>query len=353
MSLSREALNPSQAELLDALLQEPRPRRIVWTGAIRSGKGVGTAYALIRMAIRRWRQGLGNGHYLLAGTTSGTFERNNEDYLVNAAEARGLSLVRVAGKQPGYKLFAGKAPVARFYTVGGDNRRSYQKVRGMTLDAAWIDEATLCDPSFITTVEQRLTFPGSCIILTHNADKPAHWLKTEWVDKADANTKLLWTDYEENRYLDEDVRAYFRSGNPNQASYQRGIGNLWAAAEGLVFDIPEAALIDYMCGRQGEAFIDPGVGSICAGLLAVPQGKGVVAVAAEYYHDAEQAGRLTDEEHLSRIIRKWNVTRLTIDPESANMRAVASRKDEPPFRRRTTLSWASRRSTTPCGKASC
>ena len=292
MKLTREALNPSQRQLLDAVLDDARPRRIVWTGAVRSGKGVGTAYALVRMAVRRWRRREGNCHFLLAGSTTGTFERNNEDYLAAAAEWKGLKLVRVAGRQPGYKLYAGTNPVGRFFTVGGDNRRSYQKVRGMTIDAAWIDEATLCDEQFIRTVEQRLTFPGSTMILTHNADKPAHWLKTDWVDNAGPETLLLWTDYEENKYLDDSVRAYFRSGNPNIASYQRAIGNLWAAAEGLVFDIPDRALVNYMAGRTGEVFIDPGVGSICAALLAVRQPDSSVVIAAEYYHDAEKEGRV-------------------------------------------------------------
>ena len=336
LKLGKE-LNPSQRKAINLLAERKYPR-VLWTGAIRSGKGCGAAAALMHLVSLRTSEGDRSQSYIVAGATAGSFVRNNESYLLDAANAFGFDMKPVGGLKPGYQVLLAGLPVARFYLFGGDNKRSYLPVRGVTAQTAWIDESTLCHQSFVTTCEERLSAADSCMLLTHNADTPNHWLKREWMDPPPLTsphramwekTRFIESAFDENRHYPQERRQELLNQNPNTGNYRRAIGNLWASAEGLVFDIPDKAIVDYMCGRIGEVFVDPGVGSVCAALLAVRQKDGTICVASEYYHDREKLGALTDAEHLSSIIRKWEAIRLVVDPSGANMRSVSRKQGIP------------------------
>ena len=329
-------LLPTQTACLKAVLSRQH-KRIIWVGAVRSGKGVGTANALIHLALHRWAAGQGNGQYIIAGATSGSFVRNNEAYLLEAAENAGLRLSPVGGVLPGYVL----DPIGvRLFLFGGGNARSYMPLRGITADAAWIDEATLCDRRFIETAEERLSFSGSQIIVTTNADAPAHWLKADWIDEpgvtepgrqAWENSLFLLSDFAENTYYPDDRRQHLLGQNPASAHYQRNIGNTWAGVEGLVYPIPPNAIVNESYTPLGYAFIDPATAGRTAALLFVRRPDGGYLVADEYYHDGDKQGRLTDAEHWQRIKARWQLARVFIDPAAAAFRQVVAANDYTPY----------------------
>jgi PBSX family phage terminase large subunit len=75
--------------------------------------------------------------------------------------------------------------------VGAPNEEAVTKIQGRTLAGAYVDEASAIPESFFTMLYSRLSIPGAQMWLTSNPESPAHWLKTEWLDKA-----KLWIDRE-------------------------------------------------------------------------------------------------------------------------------------------------------------
>ena len=221
--LELRELTQGQAEAL-RVAHDPEYNLLIWTGAIRSGKGVGTANAIIDLAIRNALQGIGNGEYILGGATSSSFMRNNEPYLIDIASQAGLRLVPRSRPTPHYDL----SGMAKFHIFGGGNKRSYHALRGMTAHSAWIDETTLCDELFVTTVLERCSFDDSQVVLTHNADSPTHWLKADWIDADLEGSYILDSDFDENIYYSDERRGLLRgSSSPHlqlQESHSQHLG---------------------------------------------------------------------------------------------------------------------------------
>ena len=317
--IKHDKLNPSQRQLL-AQMRGGEVDRAVWIGSIRSGKSVGAAVAIMDIAWRAAASGSGTGDYIVGGATAGSVERNNLDYLICAAEARGVTPRMRGGRMP--HLDCGV--LGRFYIFGGGNARSYMPVRGMTAHSAYVDEATLCDRRFIETVWERCTFDDSRMIMTANADSPLHWIKTEIIDRPPRRMAFLETDFLENVHYSDARREELLALDPNTANYKRAILNQWAASEGLIIPVPGEALVrEDQFTPAGDVVMDPGWANITAALLFVKTEYGHL-VADEYYWDGGRMGRRPDDAHIREIAGRWQIHRLIVDPASASMKAAAA-----------------------------
>ena len=325
-------LNKTQRKLLKAVRAGDHDMYI-WVGAIRQGKGVGSAIALVDAAIRvaEGGDGIDDNEWIVGGNTQTSFMRNNEGYLADCARMNGLRwryTSNLDGRGPGFLL---GGDVARMFLFGGDNAASFQKVRGITARGAWIDEATLVDEQFFQTAIERFSYDDAFMIATSNADNPLHWLKVNYMDSAPETTLALTSDFDENQYYSDVRRERLKALDPHTPNYKRAILNEWAADAGLIINIPDSALTTERFPTRGTIVIDPGVGSTTAALLFVPREGDKWLVAAEYYHNADAEGyRLTEAEHLDRILHKWpNPDRMVIDPAGAPMRQVAMERGIP------------------------
>lgn len=73
--------------------------------------------------------------------------------------------------------------------VGADNEAAVTKIQGRTLAGAIIDEASTLPEMYVNMLYSRLSIEGAQMWLTSNPESPAHWLKTQWLDRA-----RLWID---------------------------------------------------------------------------------------------------------------------------------------------------------------
>ena len=319
-----ERLTPTQRRLL-GLMHDPEASwdTAVWVGAIRSGKGVGAALGLMSYArAMAGRHGAGLEH-LICGQTVGGFLRNNEAYLLDAAALLGMQCQYRGGLNHRISVDNGLFSLLPF---GGGNRRSHALLRGTTAHSAWIDEATLCDPVFVDTADERCSFGDSRMVLTTNADAPGHWLR-ERLDAAPPSWVLLESDFWENPHYSDKRRKSLLSRTADSAHRHRSVDNVWAAAEGRIIPLEDEHLLAADAPHPepwGRVYLDPGTAGTTAALLFVELPDGRQLVADEYYHRGETAGRLTDEQHLRRIAERWHIANLIIDPAGASMRAAAS-----------------------------
>lgn len=123
----------------------------------------------------------------------------------------------------------------RIILEGANDMRSESKIRGITLQGAYCDELTQFPADFFAMLLSRLRMPGAKLIATTNPDTPRHWLKVDYIDRADEldflDIKFLIDD---NTTLPEDYVANIKREYVG-VYYERFILGHWVIAEGLIY----------------------------------------------------------------------------------------------------------------------
>ena len=199
----------------------------IWEGAVRSGKTIASLF--------RWLFYVVNNH------TRGE--------LVVVSRTRASAARNVFAPLQDPELFG---PIAKFvkYTPGSDTAsilgrkmwvlgssdvRSENVLRGLTCAGAYVDEITLLQRDFFFQLLNRL-WEGAQLFGTTNPDNPAHWLKTDFLDRLDKlpgwrNWKFVLDD---NPALSEERKERIRRENVG-LFYRRNVLGEWVSAEGAVF----------------------------------------------------------------------------------------------------------------------
>lgn len=213
----------------------------------------------------------------------------------------------------------------RVILEGANDIRSESKIRGLTLQGAYCDELTQFPQDFFAMLLSRLRLPGAKLIATTNPDTPRHWLKTDYIDRADEldflDVKFLISDNTTlpKDYVDSIKREYVG------VYYERFIMGRWVIAEGLIYrdfaNRPEKyqiANVRKWLEDKGERFgtisygVDfGGTGSAtkfqCTGIT----GKGVVVALEEEYIDHKKESVDPDAlnkrfaEFITRCTKEW------------------------------------------------
>lgn len=290
----------------------------IYEGSVRSGKTIGSILAWLRYV----REGPA-GPLIMIGKTERTLRRNVIDQIV---EMVGPKLCRVVAGAGELYLFGRK-----IYIAGANDERAQDKIRGLTLAGAYVDEATTIPESFWLMLLTRFSIEGARLYATTNPDGPRHWLKIDYLDRA-----RMWLRHDgtivrpdgptdPNRPLLDLHRFSFRlNDNPNlppsyvanlEATYtglwrRRFVLGEWVLAEGVVYDQWDEAkhviraadlphILEWFVG------VDYGTSNPFAALLI---GVGVdhkMYVVDEYRYDGvAQQRSLTDAEYSERF-RDW------------------------------------------------
>ena len=204
-----------------------RLRRInILEGSVRSGK---TFSSLILWAL--W---LGtrpaDGKYLMVGKTLTTLKRNCLEPLA----------ALLGEKNMRFSVPAKRAIIFdRIVDLeGASDARSEEKIRGVTLHGAYMDEITLSPEPFFTMLLSRLSTSGAMLFGTTNPDSPRHWLKVNYLDNPNLDiyrNKFLLDDNTTlpQDYIDNLKREY------TGVFYRRFILGDWVAAEGAIYPMFE------------------------------------------------------------------------------------------------------------------
>ena len=250
-------LTPKQIASWDALATH---RLVICDGSVRSGKSVGADVAWIDYCRHA-----PDGNLLMAGKTERTLKRNVIDPMI---EILGNKRCRYVGGS-GELWVCGR----RVYLVGANDERAEEKIRGLTLIGAYVDEASTVPESFWTMLLSRLSLEGSRLIATTNPDSPMHWLKRGYLDRDDeldlARFQFRLTDnpHLPDSYIDAIRREYTGLWR------KRYIDGEWCVAEGAVYEMwdPERHVVMAVdlppIARLLAAGIDYGTTAPSAGLL--------------------------------------------------------------------------------------
>ena len=212
---------------------------IINHGAVRAGKTKldNTLFLkeLIRVKQNALRDGVERPMYILGAVSSGTLQTNilreiSDDYghEFNFDRHGNFTLLGV------YVVTTFTGSIA-----------GLKAIRGMTSYGAYVNEATLANKEVFDEIIKRCSGYGARIICDTNPDHPKHWLKVNYIDKADGKRIVAnhFTIYDNSflnkRYLDNIINA-----TPSGVFTERGIYGRWVIGEGAVYrDFKEEAYI--------------------------------------------------------------------------------------------------------------
>lgn len=194
-------------------------------GSVRSGK---TWISLLKWAIWIGQQPK-EKEFLMVGKTITTLKRN----------CLGL-LSELVGDNFKCTLSTKKASIfgRTVWLEGANDERSESKIRGMTLQGAYIDELTQIPETFYLMVLSRLSEHGASLIATTNPDTPNHYVKTEIIDNDVIDKQVIKFMLDDNDFLDEDYKNNLKKEYTG-VFYDRFILGEFVRAEGIIF--PEFA----------------------------------------------------------------------------------------------------------------
>jgi PBSX family phage terminase large subunit len=302
-------LQPLSKKQRDFLLHSDARINIAY-GSVRSGK---TLVSLLRWLYIVATAPEGSG-LLMIGKTERTLRRNILDLIAELVEPKDYKLNSGMGECYLY----GK----KIYLVGANDERAENKIRGITLYAAYLDEATLCPESFFRMLLSRLSSENAILLATTNPDSPAHYIKKNFIDRAgDLNLKSWHFVLDDNKtlprsYVDEISKEY------TGLWYQRYILGNFVMAEGAIYPDYQASVVpaDDLPKSFDTYIVTCDYGTTNAFVyLLVGRLNGVWYIIREFYYDSSKSGIRVNKQQsdeLSKFLAGILPASVEVDPSA-------------------------------------
>lgn len=313
--------NLSRKQLMT--LQQADAPFCIWVGAVRSGK----TYSSILKLIDLLKNGPA-GDCMLIGVTRDSIQRN---ILTELYRFLGFGLP--ASKSTEVKLYG-----RNVYFVGASDESAVRRIQGSTLAFAYVDEATCVPAPFWRMLISRLSVKGAQLLATCNPEGPAHWLKKEYIDRAQELKLKCWSfSLDDNPSLGDEYKEKIKASYTGMW-YQRYIEGKWAAAHGLVYDTFDHDNVytnDFPAPNYYIVGIDYGTTNATAAVLVGvrPTQWPQLTVEAEYYYDSAIKGRSKSDAELADDIKHFcgyrNIRAIYVDPSAASFKVALQQLNLP------------------------
>lgn len=208
-------------------------------GAVRAGK-TKLDNDLFLMELRRVKEnakkdGVDTPMYILGAVSSGTLQTN---ILREISDVYGIEFK--FDRHGNFMLFGVYIVTTFTGSIAG-----LKAIRGMTSYGAYINEATLSNKEVFDEIIKRCSGTGARIICDTNPDHPKHWLKVNYIDKAD-NEKIVSNHFTifDNTFLNQRYVDNLIATTPSGMFSERGIFGRWTIGEGAIYkDFKESMYI--------------------------------------------------------------------------------------------------------------
>jgi PBSX family phage terminase large subunit len=164
--------------------------------------------------------------YILAGADLGAVQRNVLNELTNKYD-----IEFKFDKHNRFILFG-----VQVCCFGHSKINDLGRIRGMTAFGAYINEGTMANEEVFNEIKARCSGEGARILIDTNPDQPEHWLKTNFIDKADGEIiQEYHYKLDDNKFLSDRYRNNVKASTPSGMFYDRDVNGLWVSAEGIVY----------------------------------------------------------------------------------------------------------------------
>lgn len=287
---------------------------IITDGSIRSGKTIAMIDGYINWSLSKFNA----QNFIMAGKSMGALKRNVLQPMFRILNAKGINYYY--NRSENYIVIGDNT----YYCFGANNEASQDVLQGLTAAGALGDEAALFPRSFVEQMIGRCSVGDAKVWLNCNPAGPYHYLKTEYIDQAEAKKILhLHFKLDDNLTLDPRTKERYRrmfSG----LFYKRYVEGLWVAAEGIIYDMFDfdTMVVDELPAMKRYWIgCDYGTSNATVFLLC---GLGVderLYVIDEYYHSgrsgrqkspAKYSSDLREFLHKSKVKPEW----IFVDPSA-------------------------------------
>lgn len=297
----------------------------IWDGPVRSSKTLSSCVALIRWLSTDAPK----GELAMLGQSEDAIARNVVPVL------RVLLGAASVGHKRGELQIMGRT--VRIF--GGATERDQDRIAGMTLAGAYVDEASRLAESMWNMLMTRLSVPGARLFATTNPAGPRHWLYRHWVAKAAVWVRHTGIETDpagvcvrvthgptDNLGMDPAYWARMQATMVG-AFYRRYILGEWVSAEGAIY--PTVNVASHVEGDITGWFlgIDHGTTNPTAVEL-VAETRTDAYVVDELRLDSTVLGQLSDARQLEHFTA-WagrghgrHAKRAWVDPAAASFRVA-------------------------------
>ena len=312
-----------QKELVRMLKNNELRRINLLYGSVRSGK---TWITLVLFAV--WvAQFPKDKTFIMCAKTLTTLKRNCLDLL---QEIIGQKNFRYSLNSKTATLFGHKV-----YLEGANDSQSEGKIRGMTLQGAYVDEITLVAHDFFAMLLSRLSEPGAKLFGSTNPDNPGHWLKVEYINRASELDMYVGKfEIDDNTFLDPEYIRQIKSEYTG-VFYDRFIRGEFAAGTGLIYPMYEEAVLAPPEGTPAAYVLscDYGTQNAFAALLWGSYG-GVWYAMREYYYSGRDQGKQKTDEEYAQDLDAWladvmpgGQIKTIVDPSAASFITLLRKRE--------------------------
>lgn len=259
-------------------------------GSIRSGKTIACICSFLTWSMESFR----GQNFILAGKTIGSLKKNVIGPMQQILAAWGIPYHYVRSGENYIEIGTNT-----YYLYDAHNESSQDKLQGLTAAGALADEVALFPQNFIDQMIGRCSIEGSKIFMNCNPESPAHYVKTELIDKArEKGIYHLHFTMDDNLTLSPKTKAKYY-GMFSGVFFRRFIKGEWAMTDGLVYqqfaDEKERFLLDEAPPDIRYAVIGVDFGGTKSGhaftLTGFTEGFRRVVILDEHYHDNVRSGR--------------------------------------------------------------
>lgn len=320
---------------------------IIADGAIRSGKTVSMSLSFVFWAMSTFS----GQNFAMCGKTIGSFRRNVLFWLKLMLKSRGY--IVQDHRADNMVEIARNGITNYFYIFGGKDERSQDLIQGITLAGVFFDEVALMPESFVNQATGRCSVDGSKYWFNCNPDGPYHWFKVNWIDKSisylgkdkvkkireaaardnkDPGLKrILYVHFtmDDNLSLSEKIKARYRSMYTG-VFFKRYIMGLWAAAEGIIYDmfdeerhtLPIREFFRLLVDGNRYVSCDYGTQNATVFLLWNQGVNKKWYCIREYYYSGREKGVQKTDSEFADDLKKWldetKIRAVIIDPAAAS-----------------------------------
>lgn len=297
---------------------------IIADGSIRSGKTISMIDSFVT-----WAQYSFDGQaFIIAGRSMGSLKRNIIRPMLQILSAKGLkyeynrseNVIKIGGNE--------------YYCFGAANEASQDVLQGLTAAGALADEAALFPQSFINQMIGRCSVEGSKVWMNCNPDSPYHYIKTDYIDKAEEKQILhLHFTLDDNLSLSNTVKERYKRMYSG-LWYQRFILGLWVMAEGIIYDMfSERNVYSDREGLRSRCrryiSIDYGTSNPMVFLDILDDGEHVWVDREYYYSGRDKGVQKTDAEYMTdfkAFVGDEYPDMVIIDPSAASFKTLLRRE---------------------------
>ena len=305
-------LSPKQQQLFN--LKAIPNKHVIAYGPVRSGKTMAGLHGFLNWAGQHYS----DFDFALAARSQRQWNAVIKREMQNFALNLRLPLRKGAGGDH-YTLPNAHGGINRFWQTLGSDTSSVERIMGMTLAGAYLDEYVLMPEEFVAQFSARTSVPGGKIVMVTNPEGPLHWGKTEYLDRLEAVDGVAFQfTMDDNPSLSEDYKRQL-AAQYTGSMYKRMVLGEWASTSGAVYPHVMDAIRKPPDERPDERYVAIDVGSVNPTHALLIEVYGDIQYSVkEWVWDGLEYGQLTDRQQIARmlpaLVGDLTIQQFTVDP---------------------------------------